>query len=153
MGDRMTVHTVVCYPWARAQVSAASIARGRFRPRGMYCTCLETSQESCWLPSLMSRWGCCPFQAPCCFRFSYSLEVTSLRWSERSAQFLVSLNSWRVLAPETEYWWSSRVTRGVWVVVLTDLWAEPWRPCKVFPMNLRPLTLASRSNTASCYAW
>ena len=35
IGDRMTVHPVVCCPWARVQVSAASIARGRFPLRGM----------------------------------------------------------------------------------------------------------------------
>ena len=85
--------SVVCCPWAIVQVSAASIARGRF-------------------------------QAPCCIRFYYSLEVTPLGWSEGCAQFLASLHSWRVLAPETECWRSSQVARGMWVVVLTDLWAD-----------------------------
>ena len=151
MGDRVVVHPVVCCSWARVQVSVASIARGRFPLRGMYCTCLETSQVSRWERSSMPRWGCCPFQAPCYFRFSCSLEVTPLGWTDGCAQFLVSLDSWRVLAPGTECYptiFSSCSGHIPMLFVLTDSWTEPWRLCKVFPTDLRQLPRVARSNSA-----
>ena len=119
----------------------------------MYCTYLETSQVSCLLTFSMLRWGCCAFQAHCSFRISCSPEVTPLGWWEGCAQFFVSLDRWRVLAPGTKCWQSSRVAQGMWVVVLTDSWAEPWRPCKVFHTDLRHLPRVARFNSAACYAW
>ena len=71
----------------------------------------------------------------------------------RSTQFLVSLDSYRVLAPGTEYWRASQVAWGMWIVVLTDSWAEPWKPCKVFPTDLCQLPRVARSNSVASYAW